>query len=206
MRKILFICFFIAASCTKSIKTEPLTSFGKSERSALGINSRFLEGRMRLHNFFNTYDIAVLNRLRNVEFDSVCLFSAGVEVTPDLEYMYTKNAELISILNQINPIVYSSHEMRQNDEMVLYAGIIELYGELATSGGSSIRTSFPWRCILDVLGGVFTLRDLISSYKALIVNGAQWSTIRVFLLQQLKRYGGWAMAIGVIYDVTTECL
>lgn len=155
-----------------------------------------------LHDFFLTYDTSVLRSfLIIIAEGEYNLYSNASE--SNIEYMVNKNSELITILQNINPVTYSG--MNPNDDMVLIAGLFELYYELEQTTNSVNRAPFPWACIRTVIEGIVTGGGIISSYKAMVASGASWAGVRAFLFQSLKRYGGWMLAAGALYDIVTEC-
>jgi len=158
-----------------------------------------------LYTFFKSYDPVILKRVRRGDL----IVSSPGEPSPDITYMIAKNRELISILGSRNSISYNTEEMNPADEMIVYAGIIELYTELkndAQAPNPSPNFILPWSCIRQVLTETLSIGSLIEDYYALVRNGATWGSLRTVLWRTLKRYGGWTLAAGVIYDIITECL
>jgi hypothetical protein len=148
--------------------------------------------------FFESYDTSIL---KAVIFD-IGIESAQTDTSDEntnIIYMVEKNAQLIGLLNTINPTTY--YGMETNDPMVVLAGLLECSFQLE----AGVSKPFPWSCIWQVVGGLVSGGSVINSYRALINQGASWATVRSFLWQSLKRYGGWAMAAGAIYDIVTEC-
>ena len=106
----------------------------------------------------------------------------------------------------INPVVYSPALMNPADEMVVFAGVFELYKEMQIQGKQvSGRMQIPWECIKDVIVGAFNVATIIIEFQTMVESNATWSTIRPFLWRSLRRYGGWFMVAGVIWDIATEC-
>lgn len=208
----IFFVLFSQLSCSKITIENSLNK--EQEISQLpknNINSKVSHRlneiqRLSLEAFFKTYDTAVLNRLRYIEITPMGSTYTNLAINQDLQYMYSKNIELISLLNSINPIAYNSLNMSPEDEIVVLAGVFELYKEQESINNSNIRAAFPWRCIIAVIEGIVTGKEVIAAYKSLIASGAEWVTIRSFIIQCLKRYGGWALAAVVVYDITKECL
>ena len=111
------------------------------------------------------------------------------------------------LLTAINPVAYSPAEMSVTDEMLVYAGVFELYNELQVRGNKQVsgRAGFPWGCIRDVIVSAFNISTIIIEFQTMIGGGATWATVRPFLWQTLRRYGGWFTVAGVIWDIATEC-
>ncbi len=150
-----------------------------------------------LRTFFLSYDTNILRSLKFGGGPMPDTYSSS-----DIRYMVSKNIELIGILSSIRPSTY--YDMNPEDDMVVYAGLIEM--DIQVNGESMIvNKPFPWACIRTVLEGLVTGSGVISSYRQLVASGASWGTVRAFRWQSLKRYGGWIMAAGAIYDIVTEC-
>jgi hypothetical protein len=197
--------FFFIASCSKNMENGLTPVVEKNRIDLKGHGNRFPESRVSLQQFFNSYDTSILNRLRYSGFSEVSLFSINPMLSSDLEYIYSKNIELISLLHQINPSLYDPFAMNPSDELILYVGIIELHNELNMTTNSDGRAQFSFQCIRDIIEGIFTVGGVIRAYNTMVASGAGWGTIRTFLWQMLKRYGGWALAAGVLYDIVTTC-
>lgn len=152
-----------------------------------------------LYNFFKSYDRAILRAIiRPVVFE----FESSSN-NSNIQYMVDKNRELIGILSSLNPVTYNPEDMNPNDEMIVFAGAIELYNEQKLHPNNNYAN--PAECIKGVILGFFDIASLVEDYIALIRNGGSWSTVRGLLWRTLKRYGGWAAAAGIIYDIVTEC-
>lgn len=156
-----------------------------------------------LESFFKSYDTAILKRIISIipiEDEQARLSDS------DLQYVIGKNTELINILGSMRPNTYNQNQMNMQDEMIVFAGLIELYIDLDPSSSKNInRALLPWECIWGVITGVLDGGALINQYKLLINQGASWGTVRRFLWQGLKRAGGWILAAGAIYEIVTEC-
>jgi hypothetical protein len=163
------------------------------------------EAYLALEQFFKSYDTVILRRLKRpvaVMEDETAARSGS----SDLDYMQQKNTQLISLLSAINPQVYNPALMNPADEMVVFAGAFELYKEMQIQGKQvTDRMKVPWECIKDVLIGAFNIASIIIEFQALVESSASWSTIRPFLWRNLRRYGGWFMVAGVIWDIATDC-
>ncbi len=164
------------------------------------------EAFLALEQFFKTYDTAILRRLKSPAIVKEVEEAARTS-SPDIEYMQQKNVQLISLLSVINPVAYNPAMMSPADEMVVLAGAIELYKEMQLQGRNSLtgRMRLPWECIKDVLVAAFNVTTIIIQFQALVESGASWATLRPLLWNNLRRYGGWFMVAGVIWDIATEC-
>lgn len=208
MRKFILIAGVILfVGCTKTKITEEKFGENKSQdfviKPSLGNRSAAESTNVTdLRSFFLTYDTNILRVLRK-----------GIDPAPDMlsstngpgvQYMIAKNTELIGNLSSIRSSVY--YGMNPDDDMAVYAGIIEMVIQLE-GGQGNIRISkpFPWSCIRGVLEGLLTGAGIVESYQALIASGGTWTTVRSFLWTSLKRYAGWWAAAGAIYDIVTEC-
>ncbi len=174
-----------------------------------GITAHPVPGRkeafLALEQFFKSYDTAILRRLKSpvIVMDEE---NAARASSTDLVYMQQKNTQLISLLSVINPQVYDPALMNPADEMVVFAGVFELYKEMQIQGKQATgRMQIPWECIKDVIVGAFNVATIIIEFQTLVESNATWSTIRPFLWRNLRRYGGWLMVAGVIWDIATEC-
>ncbi len=197
MKKIL-ILFFVSLFM---IEGRAAVYPGKTAQPVPGRKVAFLA----LEQFFKSYDTAILRRLKRpvAVLEEENAARAG---STDLVYMQQKNTELISLLSVINPQVYSPALMNPADEMVVFAGVFELYREMQLQGKQVTgRMRVPWECIKDVLVGAFNVAAIIIEFQTLVESSASWSTIRPFLWRSLRRYGGWFMVAGVIWDIATEC-
>jgi hypothetical protein len=163
------------------------------------------EAFLALEQFFKSYDTAILRRLKS---PVIVMEDEGAARTgsPDMVYMQQKNTQLISLLSVINPQAYNPALMNPADEMVVFAGVFELYKEMQIQGKQVTgRMKIPWECIKDILVGAFNVATIIIEFQTLVESSATWSTIRPFLWRSLRRYGGWFMVAGVIWDIATEC-
>ena len=197
MKKVL-ILFFVSLFM---IEGRAAVYPGKTAQPVPGRKEAFLA----LEQFFKSYDTAILRRLKRpvAVLEEENAARAG---STDLVYMQQKNTELISLLSVINPQVYSPALMNPADEMVVFAGVFELYREMQLQGKQVTgRMRVPWECIKDVLVGAFNVAAIIIEFQTLVESSASWSTIRPFLWRNLRRYGGWFMVAGVIWDIATEC-
>ena len=197
MKKIL-ILFFVSLFM---IEGRAAVYPGKTAQPVPGRKVAFLA----LEQFFKSYDTAILRRLKRpvAVLEEENAARAG---STDLVYMQQKNTELISLLSVINPQVYNPALMNPADEMVVFAGVFELYREMQLQGKQVTgRMRVPWECIKDVLVGAFNVAAIIIEFQTLVESSASWSTIRPFLWRNLRRYGGWFMVAGVIWDIATEC-
>jgi hypothetical protein len=197
MKKLL-ILFFVSLLMMESQAT---VFPGKTINPVPGRKEAFLA----LEQFFKSYDTAILRRLKRpvaVLEDETAARSGS----SDLVYMQQKNTQLISLLSAINPQVYNPALMNPADEMVVFAGALELYKEMNIQGKQGTgRMKVPWECIKDVIVGAFNIASIIIEFQALVESSASWSTIRPFLWRNLRRYGGWLMVAGVIWDIATDC-
>ncbi len=197
MKKVL-ILFFVSVLM---IESRAAVCPGKTIQPVPGRKEAYLA----LEQFFNSYDTAVLRRLKSPVIVKE-VEEAARTGSPDLEYMQQKNVQLISLLQVINPVVYSPALMNPADEMVVFAGVFELYKEMQIQGKQvSGRMQIPWECIKDVIVGAFNVATIIIEFQTMVESNATWSTIRPFLWRNLRRYGGWFMVAGVIWDIATEC-
>ena len=157
---------------------------------------------LSLEIFFKSYDTSVLKRLKKTVIvpDEPARLSDA-----DIMYMQGKNAQLIPLLAAINPVAYNPAEMSVSDDMLVYAGLFELYAELQGNKQGTGRAGFPWACIRDVILSAFNVSTIIVQFQGMIGSGASWSTVRPFLWQSLRKYGGWFTVAGVIWDIATEC-
>lgn len=174
---------------------------GKTAQPVPGRKEAFLA----LEQFFKSYDTAILRRLKRpvAVMEEENAARAG---STDLVYMQQKNTQLISLLSVINPQVYNPALMNPADEMVVFAGVFELYKEMQIQGKQVTgRMRIPWECIKDVIVGAFNVATIIIEFQTMVESSATWSTIRPFLWRSLRRYGGWFMVAGVIWDIATEC-
>ena len=197
MKKVL-ILFFVSVLMMES---QAAVFPGKAVNPVPGRKEAFLA----LEQFFKSYDTAILRRLKRpvIALEDEIAARAG---SSDLAYMQQKNTQLISLLRVINPQVYDPAMMNPADEMVVFAGAIELYKEMQIQGKQVTgRMKVPWECIKDVIVGAFNIATIIIEFQALVESSATWSTIRPFLWRNLRRYGGWFMVAGVIWDIATEC-
>jgi len=197
MKKVL-ILFFVSLFM---IESRAAVYPGKTAQPVPGRKEAFLA----LEQFFKSYDTAILQRLKRpvIVWEEENTARAG---STDLVYMQQKNTELISLLSVINPQVYNPALMNPADEMVVFAGVFELYKEMQIQGKQVTgRMRVPWECIKDVLVGAFNVAAIIIEFQTLVESNATWSTIRPFLWRNLRRYGGWLMVAGVIWDIATEC-
>ena len=163
------------------------------------------EAYLALEQFFKSYDTAILRRLKSpvIEMEDE---GAARASSQDLVYMQQKNTQLIQLLSVINPQAYSPALMNPADEMVVFAGVFELYKEMQLQGKQGTgRMRIPWECIKDVIVGAFNITTIVIEFQAMIESNATWSTIRPFLWRNLRRYGGWFMVAAVIWDIATEC-
>jgi len=161
---------------------------------------------LALEQFFKSYDTAILRRLKK----PVAVIDEEEAARPgeaDIIYMQGKNAQLIPLLAAINPVAYNPAEMSVADEMLIYAGVLELHNQLQVPGNKQVtgRAGLPWACIRDVILSAFNIGTIIVEFQAMISGGASWSVVRPFLWQNLRRYGGWFAVAGVIWDIATEC-
>ena len=197
MKKLL-ILFFVSLFVMESQAT---VFPGNASNPVPGRKEAFLA----LEQFFKSYDTAILRRLKRpvaVMEDEVAARSGS----SDLVYMQQKNTQLIALLSVINPQVYNPALMNPADEMVVFAGAFELYKEMQIQGKQLTgRMRVPWECIKDVIVGAFNIATIIIEFQTLVESNATWSTIRPFLWRNLRRYGGWFMVAGVIWDIATEC-
>jgi hypothetical protein len=197
MKRIL-ILFFVSIFM---IESRAAVYPGKTAHPVTGRKEAFLA----LEQFFKTYDTAILRRLKS---PVIVMEDEGAARTgsPDMVYMQQKNTQLISLLSVINPQAYNPALMNPADEMVVFAGVFELYKEMQIQGKQGTgRMKIPWECIKDVLVGAFNVATIIIEFQTLVESSATWSTIRPFLWRNLRRYGGWFMVAGVIWDIATEC-
>ncbi len=161
---------------------------------------------LALEQFFKSYDTAILRRLKK----PVAVIDEEEAARPgeaEIIYMQGKNAQLIPLLVAINPVAYNPAEMSVADEMLVYAGVLELYNQMQVPGNKQVtgRAGLPWACIRDVILSAFNIGTIIVEFQAMISGGASWSVVRPFLWQNLRRYGGWFAVAGVIWDIATEC-
>lgn len=171
-----FLGLFFVLSCTKTsapvpgeknmttaIKKENYTT-ANSENSRYGSEAVLLNRgenvNTDLASFFRSYDTNILKSFR---YEIAGPMMAD-ENPANVQYMINKNAELINILSLINPVSFSSNEMSSNDDIVIYAGLLELYLQLAPPESTSVnRAPFPWECIWSVIAGYVDGRDLIKN-------------------------------------------
>jgi hypothetical protein len=197
----------IAPGTVKTNDISIFTSSGVNSNVAsmtsarIGLSSEVLTNTS-LRDFFLTYDTCILRSFLMIITEPENIHYSTVRQSY-LEYMLTKNSELIAILQNINPVAYSG--MNPSDDLVLIAGLFELHHEFEQTPTSVNRAPFPWACIRSVIEGIVTGRGIIISYNAMIASGASWAGVRAFLFQSLKRYGGWMLAAGALYDIVTEC-
>lgn len=197
MKKVL-ILFFVSLFM---IESRAAVYPGKTAQPVPGRKEAFLA----LEQFFKSYDTAILRRLKRpvAVLEEENAARAG---STDLVYMQQKNTQLISLLSVINPQVYNPALMNPADEMVVFAGVFELYKEMQIQGKQVTgRMRIPWECIKDVIVGAFNVATIIIEFQTMVESSATWSTIRPFLWRSLRRYGGWFMVAGVIWDIATEC-
>ncbi|MEJ7625531.1 MAG: hypothetical protein WKF35_01615 [Ferruginibacter sp.] len=153
----------------------------------------------RLSDFFKSYDTTILKVLFSIPSDE----TNNQTTNPNIEYMINKNRELISILSSINPDVYKPENLNVSDDLIVFAGAIELYTERKSR---QINTNYvPVDCIKNVILGFFDVVSLIEDYVALIKTGGNWATVRSLIFRTLKRYAGWIAAANLIYEIATEC-
>ena len=117
--------------------------------------------------------------------------------------MEAKNLELKNILVAINPIAYSGADTQ--DPLLVISGILEMYFQLTSGQTPEANMHFPWQCIRDVIGGVLSGAAIIASYQNIVASGASWSTVRAFLWQALRKYGGWFTAATALYRIAKTC-
>jgi len=164
------------------------------------------EAFLALEQFFKSYDTAILHRLKSpvIVMDDEGTARTG---SPDIVYMQQKNTQLISLLSVINPQAYNPALMNPADEMVVFAGVFELYKEMQIQGKGQVtgRMGFPWECIKDVIVAAFNVTTIIIEFQSLLDAGATWSTLRPVLWRNLRRYGGWLVVAAVVWDIATEC-
>ncbi len=154
-----------------------------------------------LDQFFKSYDTAVLKGVQMpvIKPDEPARMSDG-----DLQYMQAKNVQLISLLNALNPQLYRPDELRPDDEMLVLAGAVELYRQLA--GGLAGRMKAPWECIKNVIMDAFDITVAWGDILVLFETNTTWANLRPVLWRFLRKYGGWLTVAGVVYDIVTECL
>lgn len=164
------------------------------------------EAYLALEQFFKTYDTAILRRLKGPVGVKEVEGTARA-TNPDIEYMQQKNVQLISLLSVINPQAYSPALMNPADEMVVFAGAIELYKEMQLQGKGQMtdRMGLPWECIKNVLVAAFNIASIINQFQTLVEAGSTWTTLRPLLWNSLRRYGGWFMVAAIIWDIATDC-
>lgn len=200
-----------AGNLTETFETErnpgnPDISSGPftSRKSSKVVNNPSFVGT-DLVAFFQSYDTSVLKAILIPPVEDMMMQS-----NPDssnIEYMENKNVELINILSTIHPESYNSNEMNPGDEMIVFAGLLDLYIQLAPLESANLNMApFPWQCIWSVITGYLDGSGLINQYKLFITEGATWTTVRGFLWQALKRGGGWIIAAGAIYGIVKTCL
>lgn len=124
-------------------------------------------------------------------------------------YLIAKNAELKQIMVANFPATYTSQNVDVNDTLFTYAALIHMVAEgqgLLSPGAMQPANMPAWvRCAGEVVGGVFTVKSIYSSYADLFKHGASWTTIRPVLKNMLRRYGGWISVGFLIYDIKTVC-
>lgn len=167
------------------------------------------EAYLALEQFFKSYDTAILRRLKAPAIVKEVEGAARTARTadPDIVYMQQKNIQLISLLSVINPQAYSPALMNPADEMVVFAGAFELYKEMQIQGKGQItdRMGLPWECIKNILVAAFSVASIINQFQSLVEAGSTWTTLRPMLWNSLRRYGGWFMVAGIIWDIATDC-
>jgi hypothetical protein len=207
----LFVALFLFIGCSKTFSPElneekELNQVQGNKVSNENAGEKTVEKQnfssTNLEIFFKSYDTNVLKSFIYVIDEPIQANASGSNV----QYMIKKNVELINTLSLIHPSSFTPGEINPDDDLLVYAGLIELYNQLASSSSINInRAAFPWDCIWGVVGGILDMGALYSEYKALITQGAKWSTIRPFLWNALKRYGGWIVAGRAVYEIVTEC-
>lgn len=187
MKKLIGILmlFLFLTQASFAIDTRPRYTAGED----LGTKKNAIA---RLYNFFKSYD--------TVKLKAVMTLEVGLTNNPNIQYMVDKNRELIGILSAVNPVCYNPEQMNPADDVIVVAGLIELYNEIQ-SGTNYI----PWECIKGVLIGIVGFGSVIDSYNTLVKEGVSWATARGFLWKVLKKYSGWLTAAAAIYEIITKC-
>lgn len=185
---LLVLTIFYTGNATEQLLHNPVKPFASGQAF------------ISFQQFFKSYDTAVLHRLIKpvIETDEPARLSNA-----DIEYMRAKNIQLMPMLNNIRPGVYNVSVMNPDDEMLVYAGLIECYYEMG--GNLTQRAAFPWTCIKDVILSAFNVSTLLNMFADMIASGATWSTLRPFLWQSLRRYGGWFTVASIVYTIATQC-
>ena len=165
------------------------------------------------------------SRSSNISEDNIEIL-LDVFANIDFEYIKTINSdeELLSYLSPFNEYMYDYFKIFRNEleipveaingtELFQFAAIhiVSHFTEVVVNANgetilvqSGVNDELV-KCILEVIGGYFTIETLVADYILLLEQGATWNTIWPIMKNLIRRYVGWFLIASLLWDISENC-
>ena len=152
----------------------------------------------------------LLDAFANIDFEFIKTLKSDEEL---LSYLLPYNEYIYDYFTKFRSEFEIPAEAKNGTELFQFAAIhiVSHFSKIEINADGDtilIQSGVDYelvKCIIEVIGGYFTIETLVANYILLLEQGAKWNTIWPIMKNLIRRYAGWFLIASLLCDISENC-